>query len=133
VSCWSFPSLPGSIVGIERFVSCGFGVAKDLTLIHRQTSGTASKANTLGSELSSIALLAIDLTLMFRAASAVKTLQTQAAIEADLVPFFTTGQDLFGVVDYLGTFGTAGCRIDSLNFRRHFADKVVTWRSMIIG
>jgi len=107
LSCWPLPTLSGSIVWIEGLVSCGFGVSKDLSLVHRKTTGTASKANTLGSKLSGIALLAVDFTFMLRATGAVKTLQTQSTIKADFVPFLSTSQDLFGVIDNLGAFGAA--------------------------
>jgi len=75
------------------------------TLVHAQTTCSATETVSLGTESATIALLAKQLAGVFRAIHTVQLLTAETALEAGLVPFGSSGQHLFCGVDGLAAFG----------------------------
>jgi len=74
--------------------------------VHRQGSRSAAKSVSLGSEFASIALLAIERVVMMIDIHRVEAFGAQVALEASsFVPLGTSGQHLFGLVDWTTAFG----------------------------
>lgn len=79
----------------------GFRVSELGSAVHGQTSSSAAESVSLGTEFPSVALFAIDLSLMFGAVRAVQSLLAEAAVEAGLVPLAPSGDHLLRCVHRL--------------------------------
>jgi len=80
--------------GTGWLIRYGFGVSKLGSTVHGQATRTTTESVSLGSEFPSIALLAVDLSLVLGAVGAVQPLLAEAAVEASFVPL-ASGSDHF--------------------------------------
>jgi len=99
---WTFL---GSVIRIGGLIADAFSVAKMLTNIHGQTSCSTTETVSFRSEFPSVAVLAVDFSLMLGAVGGVKKFVAKTAFEAGFVPLLSTGEPFLSSVHGFAAFG----------------------------
>lgn len=115
---WPLPPASLAIVRVEGFVACRLSIAEHLALIHRQAARASTETDSFRTKFSSVTLPAVNFSFVLSGTGRVESLQAEAAIEADFMPFLAASENLLGVVNHFGALRAPG--LLHCGMERHF-------------